>query len=220
MCGRFTLQITKEMMADIFGITVLQDIQPRYNIAPTQQVAAIRTYPDGTRHLDQLHWGLIPSWATDPSIGNKMINARSETVNEKPSFKYALHKHRCIIPASEFYEWVVKKHPLYVHLKDNSIMAFAGLWDHWKSPKGQIIESCTILTTTSNNLLKPIHDRMPVILDRRDINIWLNSNIIEIESLKYLFEPYTSGQMEMYPVSDIVNSPRNDILECILPISF
>ena len=221
MCGRFTLQITKEMIAEIFGVPITQDIQPHYNIAPTQQVAVIRTYPDETRHLDFLHWGLIPSWAKDPSIGHKMINARSETAHEKPAFKYAFHHHRCLIPASGFYEWSTdgtKKKPLYIHLKKEIPLAFAGLWDHWKSPAGDVIESCTILTNSSNTLLKPVHDRMPVILDPKDYGLWLNPRISAIESLKYIFEPYPSDKMEMYPVSDIVNSPRNDTLECIKPL--
>lgn len=120
MCGRFTLQYNKEMLSEIFGIPIVQDIQPRYNIAPTQQVAVIRTHPDGTRHLDFLKWGLIPSWSKDPSIGHKLINARSETAHEKPSFKYDLHHHRCLIPASGFYEWQEtggKKHPLVPSLQ-------------------------------------------------------------------------------------------------------
>lgn len=221
MCGRFDLHLPKELLAEILGISILKDIQPRYNIAPTQQVAVIRTYPDGTRHLDLLKWGLIPSWAKDPSIGSKMINARSETVHEKPAFRNALKYHRCIIPANGFYEWRVvggKKKPLYVKLKDNSPMLFAGLWDHWKAPEGNVIESCTIMTTTTNELIKPLHDRMPVILDTDVMDLWLNPHVHNPEQLKPLFKPYPSDLMEMYPVSDIVNSPKNDNPECIIPL--
>lgn len=199
----------------------MRDIQPRYNIAPTQQVAAIRAYPDGTLHLDHLKWGLIPSWAKDPSIGSRMINARSETVAEKPAFRSALKHRRCIIPANGFYEWQSvggKKKPLYVRLKDKSPMMFAGLWDHWKSPDGIVIESCTILTTTSNDLIKPLHERMPVILDPKDIDLWLDLQMTDPERLEPLFKPFPSGTMEMYPVSDTVNSPGNDTAECIVPL--
>jgi putative SOS response-associated peptidase YedK len=149
-----------------------------------------------------------------------MINARSETAHEKPAFKYNLHQHRCLIPASGYYEWQFagdKKMPLYIRLKKDEPFAFAGLWDHWKSHDGEVIESCTILTTSSNDLLRPIHDRMPVILDPRDHNLWLNPSISEIEGLKYLFDPFPSDKMEMYLVSDRVNSHRNDTPECIKP---
>jgi putative SOS response-associated peptidase YedK len=220
MCGRFTLHISPELLAEIFGLTEIPVFPARYNIAPTQQVAAIRRHPDGTKHLDFLQWGLIPSWAKDNSIGHKLINARSETVHEKPAFKYDLHHHRCLVPASGFYEWQLvekKKHPLYVKLKEDKPMVFAGLWDHWKAPEGEVVESCTILTTASNTLLQPVHDRMPVILDPKDYGLWLNPSISEIESLKYLFEPCPSKLMEMYQVSDIVNSPKNDTPECIQP---
>jgi putative SOS response-associated peptidase YedK len=218
MCGRFTLQITKEMLEEIFGNLVVQDFKPRYNIAPTQQVVVIRTYQDESIHLDLLKWGLIPLWSKDPSIGSKMINARSETVDTKPSFRSAFKHRRCIIPASGFYEWQEvggKKHPLYVRLKDNNPMLFAGLWEHWKPEEGETIESCTILTTTTNELIQPLHDRMPVILDNKDKDLWLDPHVSDPEQLKSLFKPYPSEQMEIYPVSDIVNSPRNDTPECI-----
>lgn len=221
MCGRFTLQITKEMLAAIFGASSEQDIQPRYNIAPTQQVVAIRTYPDGNRHMVLLKWGLIPSWSKDPTMGAKMINARSETVDVKPAFKGPLKYHRCIIPADGFYEWKTeegKKKPLYVKLKNNRLMLFAGLWDHWKASEGNVIESCTILTTSANDLIKPLHDRMPVILDTKDIDIWLNPHTHDPEQLKPLFKPYSSSLMEMYPVSDLVNSPKNDNPSCLAPL--
>jgi putative SOS response-associated peptidase YedK len=223
MCGRFTLQYSLDMLSEIFGTPLLQDIKPRYNIAPTQQVPVIRTSPGhNKRHLDMLKWGLIPSWAKDPSIGSKMINARSETVHEKPSFRTSLEHRRCIVPASGFYEWREeggKKHPLYIRLKDNNLMLFAGLWDHWKNPENEVIESFTILTTTTNELIKPLHDRMPVILDVKDIDLWLDNQVADPERLKPLFTPYPSDLMEMYPVSDLVNSPRNDTPECIEPIS-
>jgi putative SOS response-associated peptidase YedK len=221
MCGRFTLQITKEMLAEIFGNLVIQDFKPRYNIAPTQQVAVVRISTDGSRHLDLLKWGLIPSWSKDPSIGSKMINARSETVDTKPSLRSAFKHRRCIIPASGFYEWQEvggKKHPLYVKLKGQHVMLFAGLWEHWKPEEGDVIESCTILTTTNNELIKPLHDRMPVILDTRDKDLWLDPHVSDTEQLKSLFKPYPSEMMDMYRVSNMVNSPKNDNPDCIKPL--
>jgi putative SOS response-associated peptidase YedK len=222
MPGRFTLTVSPETLFSVFGVRTETPLPPRYNIAPTQNVAAIRQNPrTGVKELDFLHWGLIPSWAKDRTVDHCMINARSETVHEKPSFKYDLHHHRCLIPASGFYEWVPeggKKMPLYIHLKKNELMVFAGLWDHWQSPDGTVIESCTILTTRANALLQPIHERMPVILDPRDLNLWLNPVISEIERLKYLFDPYPAEKMAMHPVSEMVNSTRNDTPECILPV--
>ncbi|HEX2767946.1 MAG TPA: SOS response-associated peptidase [Geobacteraceae bacterium] len=150
-----------------------------------------------------------------------MINARSETVDVKPAFRTVLKHRRCIIPANGYYEWQEvggKKHPLYVKLKDNSPMMFAGLWDHWKPPEADVIETCTILTTTTNDLIKPLHDHMPVILEPRDINLWLDLQITDPEQLKPLFKPYPSELMEMYPVSDLVNSPRNDTSDLIKPL--
>lgn len=223
MCGRFTLQYSAEMLAQIFGAKVSQDITPRYNIAPTQQSPVVRISPtDNQLHIDYLKWGLIPSWAKDPTIGSKMINARSETVDEKPSFKSALKHRRCIIPASGFYEWQEvdgKKHPLYIKLKDDSLMMFAGIWDHWKSPEGEVIESFSMLTTISNELIKPLHERMPVILVPGNKDIWLDSLISDPEQLRLFFTPYPSDMMDMYPVSDLVNSPRNDKPECIFRIT-
>ena len=179
MCGRFTLQYSAEMLAQIFGAKISQDIKPRYNIAPAQQAPVVRISPtDNQLHIDYLKWGLLPSWAKDTSIGSKMINARSETVDQKPSFKSALKHRRCIIPANGFYEWQEvggKKHPLYIKLKDDSLMMFAGIWDHWKSPEGEVIESFSMLTTISNELIKSLHERMPVILDPGNKDIWLDS---------------------------------------------
>jgi putative SOS response-associated peptidase YedK len=168
MCGRFTLQISPEQLAEIFGLSEIPVFSARYNIAPTQQVAVIRSTADGRNRLDFLRWGLIPSWAKDPSIGSRMINARCETVHEKPAFRHAIKFCRCIVVASGFFEWLQednRKVPLYVHLKDGSPMCFAGLWDHWKTPEGETIESCTILTTSSNRLIAPLHDRMPVLCE-------------------------------------------------------
>lgn len=218
MCGRFDLHLPRELLEEIFGISISRDIMPRYNIAPTQEIAVVRTNPEHKRQLDFLKWGLIPSWAKDPSIGSKMINVRSETVHEKPAFRTALKHRRCIIPANGFYEWEAvegKKKPLYVKMKDDSLMLFAGIWDHWKPGEGDEIESCSILTTSSNDLIAHLHDRMPVILDIDDIDFWLDPHLVQPSPLQSLFRPYPSAKMYMYPVIDIVNSPKNDNPACI-----
>jgi len=179
MCGRFTLTVSPDTLSGLFKAEWSSPFKPRYNIAPTQQSPVVRISPaDNSLHIDLLKWGLIPSWAKDASIGNHMINARSETVDQKPSFRTALKHRRCIVPASGFYEWQEvggKKHPLYIKLKDSSLMMFAGIWDHWKNPDGEVIESFSILTTVTNELIQPLHDRMPVILTPEDKDIWLDT---------------------------------------------
>jgi putative SOS response-associated peptidase YedK len=168
-----------ELLAEIFGLSEPPAIPARYNIAPTQQVAVIRRRAEGGNRLDFLRWGLIPSWAKEPSIGSRMINARSETIDEKASFRAAFKSRRCLVLASGFYEWeevAGKKVPRYLRLKDGAPMVFAGLWECWKAPDGEIIESCTILTTTANSLIEALHDRMPVILKPEDFAVWLDRN--------------------------------------------
>lgn len=220
MCGRFTFTISPELLAEIFGITILGDLPQRFNVAPTQQVLAIRATDQG-RQAAFLRWGLIPSWAKDPAIGSRMINARCESVHEKPAFRHAIRYRRCIIPAGGFYEWLEeggKKHPRYVRLKHDALMAFAGIWDHWKDPEGHIIETCSILTTSSNELIQPLHDRMPVILRPEQYDLWLDPATTDPEKLKPLYHPFPSELMEMYPVSTFVNSPRNNSPDCVKPI--
>jgi len=165
-----------------------------------------------------LRWGLIPSWAKDPSIGSRMINARSESVHEKPAFRHAIRYCRCIVPAGGFFEWREeggKKYPLYVRMKDAALMGFAGIWDHWKNPEGETLETCSILTVASNRLIRPLHDRMPVILPPEEYDLWLDRNIIDPEKLNPLYQPYPADLMEMYPVSPLVNNPRNESPACI-----
>jgi putative SOS response-associated peptidase YedK len=222
MCGRFTLHIPPELLAEIFGLIEIPTYPAHYNIAPSQKVAVIRQNGDGQNWLDFLRWGLIPSWAEDISIGYKLINARSETVHEKHSFRHAVKYRRCLIPTSGFYEWLPEekaKIPFYVHLKDGSPMGFAGLWESWKSPEDEKVESCTILTTSSNKLIEPLHDRMPVILHPEEYNIWLDRDITDPEKLKPLYKPYPADNMEMYPVSPQVNSPKSDGPDLIMPVS-
>jgi putative SOS response-associated peptidase YedK len=222
MCGRFTLHLPPDLLAEIFGLAEIPVFPSRYNIAPTQRIAVIRDNAAGRRETDFLHWGLIPSWAKDKSVGNRMINARSETVAEKPAFRKAIRFRRCIVPASGFFEWRQtenRKLPFYLRLRDGSPMAFAGLWDAWKSPEGETVESCTILTTSSNELIEPLHDRMPVILHSEEYQLWLNREMTDPEKLIPLYRAFPADLMEMYPVSELVNSPRNDAPDLIEPIA-
>lgn len=220
MCGRFTFSISPELLTVNFGVKILGDLPRRYNIAPTQQVITIRSNGTGSR-AGFMRWGLVPSWAKDPSIGNRMINARCESVHEKPSFRTAIRYRRCIIPANGFFEWKEeggKKHPYYLRMKDGAVMGFAGIWDHWKNPDGEVLETCSILTTASNRLIQPLHDRMPVILHPEEYDFWLDRAVTEPEKLKPLYQPYPADLMEMYPVSTLVNNPRNDSPACIEPL--
>lgn len=219
MCGRFTFAISPELIAGAFGVTIPEYFSPRYNIAPTQQVLAIRAMAT-VNQAAYLRWGLIPSWAKDPAIGSRMINARSESVHEKPAFRHAIRYRRCIIPAGGFFEWLEgggKKMPRYVRLRGGAIMAFAGIWDHWKDSAGETIETCSILTTSSNELIQPLHDRMPVILRPEHYDLWLDPATTDTEKLKPLYQPCPADLMELYPVSTLVNSPRNDSPDCISP---
>jgi putative SOS response-associated peptidase YedK len=200
-----------------FGVArFLEEVGPRYNIAPTQTVIVVAD--DGTRHLTQMRWGLIPSWAKDPAIGNRMINARAETVATKPAFRVALRKRRCLIPADGFYEWHPigrRKQPIYISLKSREPFSFAGLWEAWTAPDGQEIKTCTIITCEANEVLKPIHDRMPVILTPEAETVWLDPTIQDPERLLPLLVPYPADEIEAYPVSTTVNNPAHDIPQCI-----
>lgn len=213
MCGRFVLENSPEQLVKLYQLSSTADLSPRYNIAPSQQVAVIRQHNAGGRELTLLQWGLIPSWAKDPTIGCKMINARSETVHEKPSFKQAFRSRRCIIPATGFYEWEKsgkEKIPHYIHLRGGEVMSLAGLWEKWKSAEGRELETCTILTTAANSLVNNFHDRMPVILPAEALDLWLNRDLDDVDLLSELFSPYPSGRLEEYVVSKDVNSPGND----------
>lgn len=177
---------------------------------------------DEGKKLTVFRWGLIPSWAKDTSIGNKMINARSETLLEKPSFKAAFKKRRCLILADGFYEWKKtgqEKLPMYIYLKNEKPFAFAGIWETWQSPDGSTMHSCAIITTAPNELMIPIHDRMPAILSKAHIDMWLDTSRVDEKILLNLLNPYPSEEMSVYQVSKIVNSPQNDIPACIDPIN-
>lgn len=219
MCGRFTLSQPSDAIASAFNLPEIPSLEPRYNIAPTQLIPAILlTHEQSEKQLKLLHWGLIPSWAKEPAIGAKLINARSETVSEKPSFKSALKQRRCLIVADGFYEWQRqdgKKQPYYFRLESGQPFAFAGLWEHWKSPDGQTINSCTIVTTEANDLLRPIHDRMPVILDAKSYDLWLDPEVQQPDIVQPLLHPYPANLMISFAVSTIVNNPKNNTPECI-----
>lgn len=220
MCGRFTLQIPPELLAEIFGCAV-PDYQPRYNIAPSQQVLVARQDSESHIRLDFLRWGLIPSWSKTPSIDYKLINARCESVHEKPAFKQAIRYRRCLVPASGFIEWESrggKKFPFHVCLKGGSPMVIAGLWESWKPPDGQVVETCTILTTAPNKVVARLHDRMPVILHPAEFDLWLDRDMHDPERLKHLFQPYPADLVEMHEVSPQLNSTKTDSPYLLFPV--
>ena len=218
MCGRYRLSRSKELLAEHFNVEPDDDWEPRYNIAPTQNVPVIRQRPDEPKRLgSQMRWGLIPAWAKDASIGFKMINARAETVAIKPAYRDVLRKRRCLIPADGFYEWVKDgkaKTPLCFTMADNSVFAFAGIWDSWRSPEGQTIESCSIITTTPNALLADIHDRMPVILTGDAYDPWLDPGFQKAGAICDLLKPFDQALMRRYEVSSRVNLVKNDDPAC------
>jgi putative SOS response-associated peptidase YedK len=210
-------------VAEHFGLLDVEPLQPRFNIAPTQAVAAVRRVPESSepaRQLVLLRWGLVPSWAKDPKIGNSLINARAESVAAKPAFRTAFRRRRCLVVADGFYEWQrtgTKKQPYFIRLADDRPFAFAGLWEFWEGPDHSALESCTLITTSANELMAPIHDRMPVILSPDDYDRWLDPAIQKPDQLQPLLRPYPSGEMLAYPVSTHVNNPRNEDAECIAP---
>lgn len=218
MCGRFTSILSPELLETLFGVRAPQGLALRYNIAPTQQVLAVRRPSGGDPELARVRWGLIPSWARDPAIGPRLINARAETVAEKPSFRAPFRRHRCLVPASGFFEWQHlpdgRKQPFYIHGAHGSPLAFAGLWDHWQAPDGSVIESCAIITTSANTPMAAIHDRMPVILAPESYPAWLGPDT-PAETLQGLLRPCADDLLDIYPVSSRVNSPRNDDVACI-----
>ncbi len=222
MCGRFTLTDPDADLAVQFSLSEVPDMPPRYNIAPTQPVAAVRlAAEDRAREMVLLRWGLIPFWAKDPTIGSRMINARSETVAQKPAFRAAFRRRRCLVVADGFYEWQKQngtKQPFYIRLRDARPFALAGLWERWEGPEAGVIESCTLLTTQPNDLVRAVHNRMPVILHPRDYDLWLDPEVQQAESLQPLLSAYPPEEMDAYPVSRRVNSPDNDDPRCIEPL--
>ena len=218
MCGRYTLRAKPSALAEAFDLPEVPELSARYNIAPTQDVPVVRPSPDqGRRALGLLHWGLIPSWADDPATGNRMINARAETVAEKPAFRHAFKSKRCLVLADGFFEWRREgkhKRPYFIRMRDDRPFAFAGLWERWDKGGGPI-ESCTLLTGEPNEVVAPVHDRMPVILPKSAYNLWLDPEVNDVKQLRPLLVPYPADEMEAYPVSTLVNSPANDEPRCV-----
>ena len=224
MCGRYSLTSPGEAMARLFGVA-MGEHAPRYNIAPSQGILVARAAPDGeagAREAAVLRWGLVPSWAKDPDIGNRMINARAETVAEKPSFRAAFRRRRCLVPATGFYEWRVAsgpKQPYHIGMADGGPFAMAGLWEHWTGPDGAAVETCAILTTEANELLRPIHARMPVIVAPGDFDLWLDPELTMPELLAPLLRPFDAAAMAARAVSRHVNNVRNDDPACLEPVA-
>ncbi|KQL35123.1 SOS response-associated peptidase [Psychrobacillus sp. FJAT-21963] len=214
MCGRYTLFTNYEQLMDRFDVAVAMDEEfyaPSFNIAPSQQVVAI-IHDGKSNRMGQLKWGLVPSWSKDEKIGYKMINARAETVDEKPSFRQAFLKRRCLIPMNSFYEWKTTtsgKVPMLIKMKSDELFTVAGLWEMWKAPDGKSIYTCTLLTTEANTLMEDIHHRMPVIFKQENEKNWLDS-LQNIDELKSMLVPYDASLMEVFPVSSEVNSPKNN----------
>lgn len=220
MCGRFTLTSSGKRLREHFALSAAPDeVVPRYNIAPTQPVLVIPNRSQ--RLLREARWGLVPHWAKSLAVGHRMINARAETLPTRAAFRTALERRRCLIPADGFYEWKRagrQRSPFFVHSRDGEPIGFAGLWDIWRSPQGEAVASCTIITTAPNQLIAPLHDRMPVILDPKSYDAWLNPRPQPAEVLMPLLVPAPADALEFYPVSPLVNSPNNEDAACILPI--
>lgn len=217
MCGRYTLSTPAEVVAQLVGLDSIPELPLRYNVAPTQEVAAVRA-DDAGRAFAWLRWGLVPFWAEEPSIGNRLINARAESVSEKPAFRASFKKRRCLVLADGFYEWQkVKgdsgKQPWYFRMADGSPFAFAGLWSSW-TPKGDgdaaPLETCNLLTTDANPVVRPVHHRMPVILRPDAYDLWLDPDVSDRDTLESVLGPYDPEAMTAWPVSREVNKPQND----------
>jgi putative SOS response-associated peptidase YedK len=222
MCGRFALTTNPAESETTFSAyTFPEKFAPRFNIAPTQPVLVIPN--DDQNTADFFIWGLIPMWAKDPAIGSRLINARGETLAEKPAFRGSLKYKRCLILADGFYEWKgapgrKTKTPFFIHMKDRKPFAFAGLWDSWNGPDGSQVKSCTIITTVPNDLTAIIHNRMPVILHPRDYAKWLDPSAQTPDQLKPLIKPFPADMMDAYPVGTLVNTPANDTPDLLIPV--
>ncbi len=221
MCGRFSLTTPPEILAEHFGLAEVPDLDPRYNIAPTQDVPVVRSGPDGEdRRLDLVRWGLMPAGTREPSGGGPLINARSESVMYKRSFRTAFRAQRCLVLADGFFEWKRvdgRKQPIYFMLRDRRPFGFAALWDQWRASDGSLVESCVILTTEANGLVRPVHDRMPVILRPDAHHTWLGAVADPDRDLIPLLQPLSDDEMRCHPVNPLVNDVANDTAECVAP---
>lgn len=220
MCGRYALTASPQVLAELFRVTSVPELRPRYNIAPTQEAPIVRVDPQtGTRQLDSLQWGLTPPWAEG---ARSIINARSETVANKPAFKTAFRHRRCLVPATGFYEWQKlgdAKQPFHFRLPDQEVFAFAGIWDHCGNEDGNLIEAFAILTTSANETVRPIHNRMPVILDPAAYSLWLDPELADAEPLRDLLRPWSDEQIMAYPVTTKVGNSAFDDPACVQPLS-
>jgi putative SOS response-associated peptidase YedK len=223
VCNRYRLTHSKQYLTERFEAEDEIDDHPRYNIAPTQQVLIVRKeHGEKTRHFTTMRWGLIPSWAKDMSIGNRTLNARSETVTKTPAFRDSILKKRCLIPADGFYEWQKMgsvKQPFCFEVREGEVFALAGLWDEWTCPEGEIIESCTILTTGPNSLVADLHDRMPVIVPPEKYGLWLDPDVTDFAVIRDILKPYDAHLMRRYPVSRKLNNSKNDDADSAVPIT-
>lgn len=222
MCGRINLRMTPAELAKVFELFREPEWTPRYNLGPMQRALAVRRKPEGIRLAEPLQWGLVPSWAKDSKIGSQMFNARAETVATKPAFRTAFRKRRCLIPASGFYEWQRldsrTKQAWHIYRSGGAPLALAGLWEHWTGPDGSLLESFSIITTTANQFMAELHDRMPVILEEAVWNLWLNPAEIEPAGLSELLVPCPDEWLERTAVSSFVNNIRNESPECLRPL--
>jgi putative SOS response-associated peptidase YedK len=222
MCGRYTLSTPSDLLSDLFQLERASALTPRFNIAPTQEAPVVRRDPEsGGRRLDLLKWGLVPFWAKDPSIGNRMINARAETVAEKPAYRASFRKRRCLVIADGFYEWKATggpKQPFFFHRVDGHPFAMAGLWDRWEKAGSSALESFTILTTEANEVVAPVHNRMPVLLEDSASDQWLDSEFQDTGSLARLLVPAPTAVLQATPVTTFVNNPANEGPQCVEPV--
>ncbi|MFH1216533.1 MAG: SOS response-associated peptidase [Pseudomonadota bacterium] len=221
MCGRFALESTSEQLAKVFHLAKPIPIEPRYNIAPSQDIVIIRNHT-GNKIPSLARWGLIPNWSKEEKTGYKLINARSETLYEKPAFREDFQERRCLIPATGYFEWQPKgsrKQPYFIKMKNGSVFAMAGLWESWRSPDGKIIESCAIITTAANGFLSKIHERMPAIIPLESIGLWLSTTNNDPKSMGFL-QPYSPFKMTAYLVNGMVNNPKNEGPGCTRKISY
>ncbi len=223
MCGRFTQYNYGRLINAIGELPFIGERVPRYNVAPTQRVLALRLGKDGGKELVWLRWGLIPAWAKDASIATHTFNVRGDTVHEKPAFRSAFVSRRCLIPVDGFFEWKKgtgkKKTPYFIERSDGEPMVFAGIWDSWVDPEGEVIESCSIITTDATELLRPLHTRMPVILEKAHFDRWLSATRSDLDELRGLLKPFPSERLKLHPVSELVNSARNEGAGLIAPVA-
>lgn len=223
MCGRFTLSTAPTAIADHFGLDETPELGARFNVAPGQSIATISVSGEDHRSiLSRRRWGLVPSWAQDEKIGNRLINARAETAFEKPSFRSALRRRRCLVPADGFYEWSGtkgSKQPYFIGLESRALFAFAGLWERWTDPEGAALESCALLTTEATEHLSALHDRMPVIVDPVDYGLWMDPEVKKPDLVSPVIDRNLCGALDFYPISKHVNDVRHDDPRCLEAIA-